>query len=112
MKQNQTIPFYAPDGRSLGPRTLEAAERLVAGGYVTPTYGRMKNLRAIWLRQEYGGNPVEAQAHAGTRYSFLQKLDYGGHCWKLRPVDGRDDDGVPVSTRGVFQQVVKDCLIA
>ena len=26
-------------------------------------------------------------------------------------VDGRDDDGVPVTTRGVFLQVVKDCLV-
>jgi hypothetical protein len=30
MKQDQMIPFYAADGRSLGFRTLEAAERLVA----------------------------------------------------------------------------------
>lgn len=30
MKQDQTIPFYAQDGRSLGFRTLESAERLVA----------------------------------------------------------------------------------
>ena len=34
MKQDQTIRFCASDGRSLGFRTLEAAERLVAGGYV------------------------------------------------------------------------------
>jgi hypothetical protein len=112
MKHNQTIPFYAPDGRALGPRSLEAAERLLAGGYVTPTYGRKKSLRAIWLRQEDGRNPVETQAHAGTRYSFLQKLDSGRRCWKHRRLEGRDDDGVPVSTRGVFQQVVKDCLAA
>jgi hypothetical protein len=112
MKQGQPIPFYAPDGRSLGFRTLDAAERLVAGGYVRATYGRKKSLRAIWLCQEDGGNPVETQAHAGTRYSFLQKLDNGGHCWKLRRVDGRDDDGLPVSTCGVFIQVVKDCLVA
>jgi hypothetical protein len=112
MKQNQMIPFYAADGRSLGFRTLEAAERLVAGGYVKASYGRKKNLRAIWLCQEDGGNPVETHAHAGTRYSFLQKLDNGGRCWKLRRVDGRDEDGMPVNTRGVFMQVVKDCLIA
>ncbi len=112
MKHNQTIPFYGPDGASLGYRTPEAAERLVANGYVKPAYGRKGHLRAIFLQEEDGGSPVETHAHAGTRYSFLQKLDYGGQCWKLRPVDGRDDDGVPVSTRSVFQQVIEDCLIA
>ncbi len=40
MKQNQTIPFYGPDGTCLGYRTPEAAERLVANGYVKPAYGR------------------------------------------------------------------------
>jgi hypothetical protein len=45
------------------------------------------------------------------RYSFLQKLDSGGRCWKLRRLDGKDDDGTPVTTRGVFLQVVADCLV-
>lgn len=112
MKQNQMIPFYASDGRSLGFRTLEAAERLVAGGYVKASYGRKKNLRAIWLLQQDGGNPVETHPRVGTRYSFREALDCGLHCWKLRRVDGRDDDGMPVNTRGVFLQVLKDCLVA
>ena len=25
-------------------------------------------------------------------------------------MDGRDEDGVPVNTRGVFLQVIKECL--
>jgi hypothetical protein len=112
MKATDQIPFYAADGRSLGFRTLEAAERLVAGGYVKASYGRKKQLRAIWLRQEDGGNPVETHAQAGTRYSFLQKLDSGQQCWKLRRVDGRDDDGMPVATRGVFLQVITDCTVS
>ena len=58
MKATDQIPFYAADGRSLGFRTLEAAERLVAGGYVKASYGRKKNLRAIWARQQDGGSPV------------------------------------------------------
>jgi hypothetical protein len=111
MKQYKMIPLYAADGRSLGFRTLEAAERLVAKGYVKASYGRKKNLRAIWLCQEDGGNPVETHAQAGTRYSFREALDSGLHCWKLRRVDGRDDDGMPVTTRGVFLQVLKECLV-
>jgi hypothetical protein len=65
MKATDQIPFYAADGRSLGFRTLEAAERLVAGEYVKASYGRKKQLRAIWLCQEDGGNPVETRAQAG-----------------------------------------------
>ena len=83
MKQNHLIPFYAPDGASLGKRTLDAAKRLVAGGFVKPSYGRKGHLKAIWLRKEDGSNPVETRAPGGTKYSFLQNLDHG-RCWKLR----------------------------
>ena len=111
MKHNHLIPFYAPDGASLGKRTLDAAKRLVAGGFVKPSYGRKGHLKAIWLRKEDGSNPVETRAPGGTRYSFLQNLD-NGRCWKLRRVDGRDDDGRPVDTRSVFLQVLRDCLVS
>jgi hypothetical protein len=110
MKQDQKIPFYASDGRSLGFRTLEAAERLVAGGFVKASYGRKKNLRAIWLCQDFGG-PVDTRGRNGRRYSFLQTLDSGRRCWKLRRVDERDDDGTLVDTRGAFVQVIADCLV-
>jgi hypothetical protein len=108
----EQIPLYASDGTSLGFPSLEVAERLIAGGYVKPAHGRKGHLKAIWLLQEDGGSPVETHARSGTRYSFLQNLDNGSRCWKLREVDRRDDDGVPVTTRGVFLQVVKDCLVA
>jgi hypothetical protein len=107
----EQIPLYAPDGTSLGFRSVEAASRLIAGGYVKPAYGRKGHLKAVWLLQEDGANPVESHARSGTRYSFLQNLDSGSRCWKFRRVDGRDDDGLPVTTRGVFQQVVADCLV-
>ena len=107
----EQIPLYASDGTSLGFRPIEAANRLISGGYVKPAYGRKKHLKAIWLLQEDGANPVQAHARSGTRYNFLQSLDSGSRCWKFRRVDGRDDDGVPVTTRGVFQQVIVDCLV-
>jgi hypothetical protein len=72
MQREIQIPYYAPDGTSLGFRSLEAARRLIEGGYVKPSYGRKRHLRAIWLR---------------------------------RRLDRRDEDGVPVITRGVFLQV-------
>lgn len=95
----------------MGFRTLEAARRLIAGGYVKPAYGRKGHLKAIWLLQKDGGNPVETRARSGTRYSFLQNLDSGRRCWKLRRAEGRGGDGTPVTARGAFLQVVSDCLV-
>jgi hypothetical protein len=103
------IPIYSADGKSLGFRTLEAAERLVAGGHVNPAYGRKGRLKAIFLPREDGGNPIEVQPRPGTRYSFRQSLN-GHHCWRLRELDGRDEAGNIVSTRWAFLQVLADCL--
>ena len=110
MKRPEQIPYYAPDGTSLGFRSLAAAKRLVAGGFVKPSYGRKGHLKAIWLRREDGSNPVETRAPAGTRYSFLENLDHG-RCWKLRRLDRKDEDGVEFSTRSIFVQVLADCLV-
>lgn len=109
--KNQQIPLYAPDGTSLGFRTLEAAKRLVEGGFVKPAYGRKGHLKAIWLRSEDGSNPIQSSVRPGTRYSFIENLEHG-RCWRLRRVDRRDEDGVLFTTRGVFAQVVTDCLVA
>jgi hypothetical protein len=109
MKPAEQIPYYAPDGTSLGFRSTKAAKRLISGGFVKPAYGRKGHLKAIWLRREDGSSPVETHAHAGTQYSFVENLDHG-RCWKLRRLDRRDEDGVLVSTRGVFLQVVTECL--
>ena len=109
MKPEKPIPYYAPDGTSLGFRSMDAAKRLIEGGYVKPSYGRKGHLKAIWLRKEDGGSPVETHAHSGTRYSFLENLE-AGRCWKLRRLDMRDEDGIRFSTRRVFLQVVTDCM--
>ena len=111
MKHAEQIPYYAPDGTSLGFRSLAAAKRLIAGGFVKPSYGRKGHLKAIWLLREDGSSPVESHAPAGTRYSFLENLDQG-RCWKLRRLDRKDEDGVSFTTRGLFAQVVTDCLVA
>jgi hypothetical protein len=58
----EQIPLYAPDGTSLGFRSIEAAKRLIAGEYVKPAYGRKGHLKAIWLFQEDGANPVQTHA--------------------------------------------------
>ena len=106
--QREQIPIYAADGASLGFRSFEAAKRLIESGYVKPAYGRKGHLKAIWLLQEDGGNPVETNARSGTRYSFIETLERG-RCYTLRRLDQRDDEGVPVSMRAAFLQVVADC---
>ena len=108
MKAERLIPYYAPDGTSLGFRTLDAAQRLIEGGHVKPSWGRKGHLRAIWLPSPDGGNPIQTRAPQGTRYSVVEKLQHG-RCWKLRKLDGRDEDGVPFSARNVFLQVVAEC---
>ena len=110
MKSRDLIPYYAPDGTSLGFRTLNAAERLVAGGFVKASYGPKKNLRAIWHCQDDGANPVETHPQAGTRYSFIERLE-NGRCWSHRRLDQPDQHGVRVSMRSAFLQVVADCLV-
>jgi hypothetical protein len=109
-RNNDQIPFYAPDGSSLGFRTREAAERLLAGGYVKPSYGRKGHLKAIHIRCEDGTSPVEPEYPSGTHYSYRQQLDSGRRCWKLKRLRLTDEDGVPFSTEGLFQQVLRDCL--
>ena len=110
MKVERQIPYYAPDGSSLGFRTLDAAQRLIEGGYVKPSWGRKGHLRAIWLLSPDGGNPIQTRAPQGTKYSFVEKLQHG-RCWKLRKLDGRDEGGVQFSARNGFLQVVADCMV-
>lgn len=110
MQPDKPIPYYNVDGTSRGFRTIDAARQLVASGLVKPSYGRKGHLKAIWVPQKDGGTPVEMNARGATRYSVLENLDHG-RCWKLKRLDRRDDDGALVSARGVFLQVVTDCLV-
>jgi hypothetical protein len=110
MKAERLIPYYAPDGTSLGFQTPDAAKRLIGGRYVKASWSRKGHLRAIWLQSPDGGNPIQTRAPQGTRYSVVERVEHG-HCWKLRMLDGRDEDGAPFSARNVFLQVVADCLV-
>ena len=110
MKTEQLIPYYAPDGTSLGFRTPDAAKRLIEGGRVKSSSGRKGHLRAIWLLSPDDGNPIQTRAPQGTKYSVVEKLEHG-RCWKLRKLDGRDEGGVQFSARNGFLQVVADCMV-
>jgi hypothetical protein len=108
MKSPDQIPYYAPDGSSLGYRSLDTARRLVAGGHAKPAWGRKGHLKAIYSPKEDGGNPVETQAPTGTRYVIREKLPTGHHAYKHRRVDVRDETGKRVSLLPAFLAVVKD----
>ena len=110
MKSDQ-IPYYTSDGIPLGFHSLARALRLVAGRFVMASYGPKGHLRAIWVPKEDGGNPVEAHARTGTRYTFLQNLDSGDRCYSFRPVDQRDESGAIVSMQVAFLRVVADCTV-
>jgi hypothetical protein len=121
MIHRRMIPIYSPDGTSLGFRTLDAALRLVAGGYVRPAYGRKGHIKAIWLLKEDGGSPVQSRARTGTRYSYIEALD-NGRCWQLRRLDrcistaggtasdSANNTAAPVSPRDPFLQVIRECM--
>ena len=110
MKTERSIPYYAPDGVSLGTRSIEAAMRLIEIGYVKPSWGRKGHLRAIWMQCSDGSNPIPTRAPHGKKYSVVEKLQHGS-CWKLRNLERRDEDGVLFSARNVFFQVVNDCMV-
>jgi hypothetical protein len=97
-------PLYSADGTPLGFRSLEATKRLLAGGFVTPAYGRKGHLKAVFLRRGDGSTPVEALLRVGTRYSFREHLESGKSCWRLKRI------GVGAELRPLFLRVVTDCL--
>lgn len=110
MPASLQIPYYDADGRSLGYRPLDTAQRMVANGFAKPSFGRKGHLKAIWLRREDGTSPVQSSIRAGTRYSFLETLEHG-RCWKLRRLQMRDEDGVEFSTEQMYFSVLNECLV-
>jgi hypothetical protein len=102
----QPIPLYACDGTPWGFRSLEAAQRLIANGIVSPSYGRKGHLKAIFSKKADGSSAVERTGHRGTQYSFQHRLDSGRLTWKLKKL------GEGEELRPLFQQVMTDCLVA
>ncbi len=111
MRLNQDqYPIYSADGRPLGFRSRQATERLLAGGFVTPSFGRKGHLKAIFMRAVDGSNPVDPHPKPGTKYSFEQSLPTGHRCWALKKLDLVDEDGAAINTEPIYRRVVLDCL--
>ena len=100
----QQIPIYAADGRSLGFRSMDAAKRLVASGFVEAVHGRKGHLKAIQLKQPDGASAITTHVRAGTRYSYREHFGNGTVAWTLKRL-GKGND-----LRPIFMTVVTDCL--
>lgn len=101
----QSVPLYAADGTPWGFRTLEAAQRLIANGFVNPVYGRKGHLKAIFSKKGDGSSAVDGMLPGRTCYSFQEHLDSGPLVWKLKRLGKKDE------LRPLFQQVVADCVV-
>jgi hypothetical protein len=109
MSKTNNNPLYAADGRWLGFCNAEASRHLLTAGHVTSSYGRKGHLKAIWLRSENGSSAIQGNLPGGTKYSFREQLD-NGRCWSLKKLDRRDENGFMVNVRGMFLNVVTECL--
>jgi hypothetical protein len=98
------IPMYAADGRSFGYRSIEAAQRLLANGYVEAVHGRKGHLKAIQVKQPDGASAIMTQVNTGKRYSFREQFDGGTVAWALKRL-GKGDE-----LRPIFTTVVTECL--
>jgi hypothetical protein len=103
---DKPIPLYACDGTPWGFRSLEAAQRLIANGFVSPAYGRKGHLKAIFSKKADGSSAVEQTGPRGTQYSFQHRLESGRLAWKLKNL-GKGEE-----LRPLFRRVVTDCLVA
>ncbi len=97
----QTPRPWSPKAKtSVTVRFLSSPQEQIAGGYVKPSCGRKKYLKAIWRSRRTAATPSRHIRRLGTWYSFLQSLDSGKRRWKLRRVVGRDYEGKPRSVPG------------
>ena len=82
MKAERLIPYYAPDGTSLGFRTQDEAQRLVEAGQVLASWGRKGHLRAIWLPSPDGGTASRRGRHRAPSTASSKSCSTGaaGSC--------------------------------
>ena len=109
---NASIPVYRADRSLYGHVSEERLARLQSAGLVARVVRHRKGYinRVILLGQPGEPNPVPTGAYLGTRYVLKQQLDSGSQCWRFKPVDRKDEDGIVFDGRAVFLQVVQDCL--
>jgi hypothetical protein len=107
-----SIPIYEADGSLYGRATAQQLVRLQALGLVARVVQHPKghiNRAILFVRP--GRKPLRRTAYLGTPYSFREHLEHG-LAWELRRLGGTRDGKTYArpELRGVFLQVVRDCL--
>jgi len=106
------IPIYEADGSLYRRATEQQLGRLEALGLVARVVRHHKgHINRAILCVRPGKQPLPRGAYLGTPYSFREHLEHG-LAWELKRLGGAYD-GVsyaPPETRGIFLQVVADCL--
>jgi hypothetical protein len=111
-KQPLPIPLFSCDGQVCDHISLERLAVLQSLGRIARVVTHPKGYvnRAYLLPMPGEPKPSTLGDYVGTKYSVVEKLEHG-HCWKLRKLEGRDEDGVQFSARNAFLQVVADCRV-
>jgi hypothetical protein len=109
-----SIPVYNADGSLYACASEQRFARLQAAGLVARVVRRRKGsiTRAVLFTRPGEPKPLSANSVMGTAYSFKESLEHG-QAWEMKHLGG-DRDGetyAPPKTRGVFLQVVADCLV-
>lgn len=113
----RNIAVYSFDGALLQWVDQKRCQRLVDAGRVArvvkTSAGRV---RRVTLHLMSGESPPSFLSdYKGTKYSFLQHLDDGHRCQRLRSLGDRRGDPeynlAPKAARPIFLQVVLDCLV-
>ncbi len=107
------IPVYCADGSLYDRVTEQRLTRLQKAGLVARVVRHRKgHINRAILFARPGEHPMPATAYLGTKYSFKERLDHG-LAWELRRLGGVRDGTTyaPPELRGIFLQVVADCLV-
>jgi hypothetical protein len=106
------IPIYDADGSLYGRATEQQLGRLQALGLVARVVQHPKgHINRAILCVRPGKEPLPRGTYLGTPYSFREHLAHG-LAWELKHLGGARDGAcyAPPETRGIFLQVVADCL--
>jgi len=106
------IPLYNADGELADWISEQRLARLEAAGLIARVVRHPKghiNRAILFVRP--GRKPLRRTAYLGTPYSFREHLEHG-LAWELRRLGGTRDGKTYArpELRGVFLQVVRDCL--
>jgi hypothetical protein len=110
-----SIPLYRYDFALLdfiGQRQALRLERDGCAKLIRHKKGRIARVVLHRLRSD-PRRDTTVRNYSGQAYSFLQELDAGLECWKLRPLQGGSSDSTlaPPELRPLFLAVVRDCMV-